>query len=255
VTQAPLDRLLDATSRAEQRHFWFRGFRRFVVPLLAEAIAGRPRADILDCGCGTGNNLAMLERFGRPYGIDLTWVGLQHARRMGATRTARASVVQLPFATQRFDLVTSFDVLYCLPEPAESQAVTEMYRVLRPGGALVVNVAALDILRGNHSVLGGEVRRYTCRTLRALLERAGFGIERITYTNASLFPVILSVRTAQRLVGMADTPEKAESEIRIPPAPINAVLSAALLVESYALRVIDMPLGSSVLCLARRPPG
>jgi hypothetical protein len=67
-----MDRLLEATARAERDHFWFRGFRRFVEPLVARAAAPRPgpgRAgrdpDILDCGCGTGHNLVMLRRYGR----------------------------------------------------------------------------------------------------------------------------------------------------------------------------------------------
>ncbi len=41
-----------------------------------------------------------------------------------------------------------------------------MFRVLRPGGCVVINVAALDMLKGDHSALGGEVRRYTKRELR-----------------------------------------------------------------------------------------
>ena len=46
-------RLLEATARAERDHFWFRGFRRFIEPLVADA-ASASSLDILDCGCGTG---------------------------------------------------------------------------------------------------------------------------------------------------------------------------------------------------------
>ena len=72
-----VDHLLRATARAEARHFWFRGFRAFVTPLLQRAIAGRPTAALLDCGCGTGANVELLGRFGRAFGFDLTEVGLQ----------------------------------------------------------------------------------------------------------------------------------------------------------------------------------
>ena len=105
-----MDRLLEATARAERNHFWFRGFRRFVEPLIATAAGGR-RLEILDCGCGTGHNLGMLRRYGRAYGIDLTWAGLQYARKKGERLIARATASRLPFADARFDLVTSFDVL------------------------------------------------------------------------------------------------------------------------------------------------
>src|SRR3954464_4805888 len=139
-----MDRLLEATARAERDHFWFRGFRRFVEPLVAARHAAAGPLEILDCGCGTGHNLAMLARYGRATGIDLTWAGLRFARQRGTPRIAQATAAQLPFADARFTLVTSFDVLYALPDAVERQTIEEMYRVLAPGGALIANVAALD---------------------------------------------------------------------------------------------------------------
>src|SRR5262245_31382073 len=106
-----MDRLLEATARAERDHFWFRGFRRFVEPLLVEAVRGVSHPRILDCGCGTGHNLAMLRRFGRAAGIDITWRGLEFARGRGEQLVAQASAAALPFSDETFDLVTSFDVI------------------------------------------------------------------------------------------------------------------------------------------------
>ena len=161
-----MDRLLEATARAERDHFWFRGFRRFVEPLLTEATRGVPNPRILDCGCGTGHNLAMLRRFGRAAGIDLTWRGLEFAHARGERLVAQASAASLPFKDETFDLVTSFDVIYALDDQTERAALTEMYRVLRPEGQILLNVAALRALKGNHSVLSNEVRRYHRKDLR-----------------------------------------------------------------------------------------
>jgi SAM-dependent methyltransferase len=252
LAKIPLDRLLAATSRAERTHFWFRGFRRFVRPLLARAAAGRTGLALLDCGCGTGANLALLGEFGRACGVDLTWLGLEHARGQGHGRIAQASVTDLPFLPGRFDIVTSFDVLYCLEDEHEARAIAEMRRVLKPGGAAIINVAALELLKGTHGVvLGGEVRRYTAGLLRRSLERGGFRPERLTYTNFSIFPIVLPVRLAQRLTGMKDA-GSAELEISVPPAPVNATLSALLAIEARMVQHVNMPIGSSVLCLARR---
>ena len=93
----------------------------------------------------------------------------------------------MPFGDAAFDLVTAFDVLYSLSEEEEATALSEILRVLKPGGTLIVNVAALRILRGNHSVFGAEVRRSTRRRLRAALSRAGFRVTRLTYSNAFSF--------------------------------------------------------------------
>jgi SAM-dependent methyltransferase len=245
-----VDRLLEATSQVEQTHFWYRGFRRFVRPLLEQATAGISHARLLDCGCGTGANLRILQKFGEASGFDLTRRGLEFARHHGNLRVAQASVTAVPFKSGAFDVVTSFDVLYCLPDEAETLAISEMYRLLKPGGALIVNVAALEMLRGDHSILGGEVRRYTTGRLRAALERGGFHITRVTYTNASIFPLVAGVRIWQRLRGLNKTPTA--GDFFHPPALINAAFSGALAAEAIALQWTNMPIGSSVLCLARK---
>jgi SAM-dependent methyltransferase len=249
-TIVDVDRLLEATAVAEQAHFWYRGFRRFVRPLLEQATHGILRPRLLDCGCGTGANLRILGEYGQAIGFDLTRRGLEFARQHGHEHLAQATVTAVPFRGDCFDVVTSFDVLYCLPDGAERAAIAEMHRVLKPGGALIVNVAALDMLRGDHSVLGGEVRRYTTGRLRTALERGGFRIVRATYTNASLFPVVAGVRIWQRLRGLRANP--ARGDFFVPPAPINAAFSGALAAEALALRWTNMPVGSSVLCLARK---
>jgi SAM-dependent methyltransferase len=247
-----VEHLLHATAKAEARHFWFRGFRAFVTPLLRRAAAGRRQPLLLDCGCGTGANLELLDRFGRASGFDLSEVGLRFGRAAGRTRLARATVAAAPFRTASFDIVTSFDVLYSLDDRHEKLAIAEMFRVLKPGGFAIVNVAAIDALRGDHSVLSREVRRYTRADLRNRLQAAGFEVERITYTNATLFLPLLAARLLQRRRGLRREAE-AVGEITVPPAPINGALSIVMLAESVWLRLFDAPFGSSLLCLAQKP--
>ena len=247
-----MEHLLRATSLAEARHFWFKGFQFFVTPLLREATSGVAHAKLLDCGCGTGANVELLGRYGRAFGFDLSPTGLQIGRQLGRTHLVRATVAAVPFLSNAFDVVTSFDVLYSLEEPAERAAVHEMYRLIRPGGYALVNVAAMEVLRGDHSVLSREVRRYNRATLSRLLTGAGFRIVRLTYTNASLFLPMVAVRAIQRLRGLA-AEDDAQQDITVPPAAVNGLLTAALRVESWWLRAFDNPFGSSLLCLARKP--
>ena len=247
-----MDHLLRATSLAEARHFWFKGFRFFVAPLLREATRGVAQPMLLDCGCGTGANVELLHRYGRAFGFDLTPTGLQIGRQLGRTRLARATVAAVPFPSQAFDVVTSFDVLYSLEEPVERAAVHEMYRLIRPGGYALVNVAAMELLRGDHSVLSREVRRYSRASLERLLTGAGFEVVRLTYTNTSLFLPMVLVRAMQRVRGLSPE-DHAQQDITVPPGPVNAILTAMLRVESWWLRAFDAPFGSSLLCLARKP--
>jgi SAM-dependent methyltransferase len=246
-----VDHLLRATAAAESHHFWFRGFRAFIKPLVAQATGGR-RARVLDCGCGTGANVEWLSRFGQAFGFDLSPVGLRLGHESGRRRLARASVAAVPFASDAFDLVTSFDVLYSLETADERAAAAEMFRLTRPGGHVLVNVAAMKSLSGDHSVLSHEVRRYTRASLQRLLVDAGFTIVRLTYTNASLWLPLALVRLMQRWRGLAPE-DRAQHDIVVPWAPINAVLTALLMIESRWVRHFDLPVGSSLLCLAKKP--
>lgn len=247
-----MDRLLELTYRAEQSHFWFRGFRQYMRPALARATVGITDPAILDCGCGTGSNLEMLRPYGRAVGFDLTGIGPAFAREHGH-RVAQASIAQIPFASGTFDLVTAFDVFQCLPDPVERDAIAEMARVLKPGGWLLLHVAALEILHGRHSVLSEEVRRYTPARLRLIVERGGFRIDRLTFDHASLLPIMLPVRMWHRFSAPGGEVMAGEGEITVPAAPINAALTAMVSLEAWALRAIDMPIGSSLMCLAQKP--
>ncbi|HUQ88858.1 MAG TPA: methyltransferase domain-containing protein [Vicinamibacterales bacterium] len=246
-----MDRLLELTYRAEQSHFWFRGFRQYIKPALVRATEGRPSPRILDCGCGTGSNLEMLRPYGTAAGFDLTRIGAEFARAHGH-RVVQASIGEIPFASGSIDLATSFDVFQVLPEDVEQSAIREMARVLKPGGWLLLHVAALQMLHGKHSVLSEEKRRYTPSRLRALVESAGFHIERLTFDHCSLLPIMLPVRVWHRMTAKDGVVAAGEGEITVPIAPVNAALTALVSLEAMALRVVNMPIGSSLMCLARK---
>jgi SAM-dependent methyltransferase len=165
-------------------------------------------------------------------------------------RVVAGSVAALPFADDSVDLATSFDVLYCLDDGTERLALREMWRVLKPGGLVLVNVAALDVLRGSHSTLTHEVRRYTPRRLRERLTTAGFRVERLTFTNATPFPVALAVRSVQRMTGRAA--DASEADLEVPPWPVNAAFNAALSVEAAILRLTNLPIGTSIMAVGRK---
>jgi ubiquinone/menaquinone biosynthesis C-methylase UbiE len=185
------------------------------------------------------------------YGFDLSEIGPRIARQAGRS-VARASVTAVPFPSDSFDLVTSFDVLYSLEPPDERAAVAEMFRLLKPGGYAIVNVAALEFLKGDHSVLSRELRRYTKASLGSLLQKGGFTIVRLTYTNATLLPLLAVLRAIQRARGLASESD-AQREISVPSAAVNGLLSGVLWLESLWLRRFNEPLGSSLLCLAQKP--
>ncbi len=190
--------------------------------------------------------------YGGTCGLVVPDIGLRFGQHAGRRRLVQASLRAIPFPSDAFDLVTSFDVFVTLDDRDERDAAAEMFRVARPGGHVLVNVAAMESLHGDHAILSRERRRYSKQTLEHLLTRVGLTIVRMTYTNALLVPPLAVVRAIQRWRGLRPE-ESADQDIRVPPAPVNLAATAALRLESLWVQWIENPFGSSLLCLARKP--
>lgn len=230
---------------AEEAQWWYAGQRAVADALLESAL--RPGERLLDAGCGTGFNLVALGRRSRGVGIDISPEALALCRQRGV-RVARASLLALPFPDETFEALTSFDVLYHAWVSDDEAAVVEMARVLRPGGILLARVPALEALRGAHDVEVQTRHRYTRGELAALLEAGGLRVERATYCNSLLFPLLLARRTVDRALS------RQGSDVGFLPAPLEWVFSRALRLEAAAVRAgFSFPVGASVLALARKP--
>ncbi|HEX9189167.1 MAG TPA: class I SAM-dependent methyltransferase [Vicinamibacteria bacterium] len=234
---------------AEESQWWYAGQRAIATALLGPALPVGPGAGarLLDAGCGTGFNLTALSRLGAATGIDLAPEALAFCRERGV-RAVRASLLSLPFASRTFDAVTSFDVLYHAWVTDDRAAVAEMARVVRPGGVLLVRVPALRALWGAHDVEVQSRHRYTRGELVARLEGCGLRVERATYCNSLLFPLLLARRTLDRLL------RRAGSDVGFLPAPLEWAFRKALLAEAALVRRgLSFPIGASVVALARKP--
>lgn len=238
----------------EDSHWWYTGMRAIALSLLQACgvCASGTSLRVLDAGCGTGGMLPYLCRFGEVWGIDLSPFALPYAQRRAAgcegIHLARASITALPFASGIFDLVTSFDVIYHLDVADDVAALKEFYRVLRPGGMLLLRVPAYDWLRGAHDRIVHTRHRYTRGELRRKLECAGFVVERLSHANMLLLPVAIARRLLEGFAGTT-----ARSDVQ-PAHPIaNAVLRACLLLEAQVMRHGELPAGLSVVAVARRP--
>jgi hypothetical protein len=116
----------------------------------------------------------------------------------------------------------------------------------------VLTLAAFELLRGDHAEAWHEVRRYTPASARHLVEQAGLRAERVSFAFASTLPLMLAVRMWQRML-RPFRPLRSDRDIAVPAAPINAVLSAMLIAEATIARRVAMPVGSSLIVVARKP--
>jgi SAM-dependent methyltransferase len=239
----------ETMAAVEARHWWYGGMRAVAAALLDEVYAARRDLCILDAGCGTGGNVRFLRRYGSVRGVDIAPEALEHGGPQLSGALARGSVLALPFASNSFDLVTSFEVLYHRAVPDESPALAEARRVLRPGGRLLIRLPAFELLRGKHDRAVHGRRRYTAREVRELLTAAGFAVERLSYVNALLLPLPLAQRLLERALPAV---ERDDSDLTMPAPALNELLRWPLALEAaWLARGRSFPAGLSVICRAR----
>ena len=245
-----MDERFTNTRRAADSHFWYHGFRRFLSAVLDDVAGARADLRIVDCGCGVGQNMRLLEPHGRVVGLELEPLAAAAAAREFGRPIACADITRIPFPDNTFDMAVSFDVLQVV-EP-DVAAVREMARIVRPGGYVLITVAAFEMLSGDHAELWKECRRYTPRTARALAESAGLEVERVSFAFAALFPLMFVVRTAQRVLRPFRA-HPSHSDTDVPWAPLNAALMLLLDGEAALARHVPMPIGTSLIVVARKP--
>lgn len=152
-----------------------------------EWVCSRARGGVLEVGAGTGRNFVFY-----PEGITLTGIDLspamlavarQRAEQLGITADLReADAEALPFHDASFDSVVSTLCLCTIP--GDLAAIGEMWRVLRPGGRLLL----LDHIGSNHWPIRLMQRLIETLTIRLagehmtrrplpLVEAAGFTVE------------------------------------------------------------------------------
>jgi SAM-dependent methyltransferase len=227
----------------EETQWWYVGMRAITRSVVVPRLS--PGARVLDAGCGTGNNLKHLSEWGRAVGVDLSEEALRFCRTRGVD-VVRGNLLRLPFDDARFDLITSFDVIYHRWVTDDRQAVRELVRVLRPGGRLFVRVPALKMLWGAHDEAVHSRHRYTRGELTRLFEECGLDVERASYCNSLLFPVLALRRTLDRLL------DRHGSDVESLPAPIERAFRVLLSIEAWWLRRFSMPVGGSVIALGRK---
>jgi ubiquinone/menaquinone biosynthesis C-methylase UbiE len=149
-----------------------------------------PAERALDLGIGDGR-LATAIRATHLTGADVSQVALDRARaRLPDAELVRVEPDEpLPFADNQFDLVTCIETLEHVRDV--QLALSEIRRVLRPGGRLALTTPAASrwrvLLRGVEHPFSPHIRAFTRRSLRSTLEAMGFHVLELDTSHATLF--------------------------------------------------------------------
>lgn len=238
--------------KIEDKHWWFVGRRRIFLDsldkYLTKPLNGRERR-ILDMGCGTGTMLNYLSRYGNAEGIDADEEAVRFCHERGVTQVRQVDSMPLPFEDNTFDLVAALDVIEHIDD--DRGTLRELYRVLRPGGILMLSVPAYRFLWGAQDEISNHKRRYIAPQMRSRLTEAGFKVRKLSYFNTFLFPIIAAIRLIRPYrPGSVDL----KSDFTMTKAGLfNTLLGRLFSMEAVLVKRMNLPFGVSILCLAYKP--
>lgn len=180
----------------EARYWWFRNKRRLVYQWLDQHTRGR--GALLEVGSGGGYLSGALQARGWEVTSADCWpAAAAFARAQGVPRAlAFDAGVTWPLGDAAFDVIVMLDVLEHLPDDA--LVLSEMRRVLRPGGCAIVSVPAYPFLFSAWDTYNQHYRRYTVSALRRLARSARLTVRESGYWNLISLPPAMVIRLRDR---------------------------------------------------------
>lgn len=241
-------RRYDILYKHEAKHWWFVGRRK----LLEEIINNLPKKSslkILDSGCCTGYNLHLLSKYGTVYGVDTEKKAVAYCKKRGFKKIRHLkNGLKLPFKDNYFDIVTSLDVIEHVPE--DGKYLKELYRILAPGGHLILFTPANSLLWSKLDIKSHHLRRYNKLLLGQKFKTAKFKVQGIKYFNFLMFPPMLLIRLIQKLPLFKDT--EWGSELIVYNRLINKIQTTIFCLDVYLLKWLSPPQGVSLYVLAKK---
>ena len=226
----------------DDRHWWYRARRKILAELIRREVHPAADSRILEIGCGTGHNLAMLSGFGHVDGLELDDEAAALSEKRLGRVIIRSPLPELDGVSNDYDLIGAFDVIEHIDD--DHAALAAIATRLKPGGKFIMTVPAHPWMWTAHDVANHHKRRYSKRALRALVEGSPLRLDKIGYFNSLLFPLAIVERAASKLRG------KDDGNVSLPPRPLNNLFEAVFASERYLVGRLPLPPGLSLFAVA-----
>jgi SAM-dependent methyltransferase len=243
------NRYVQEYSKIETTHWWFCVRRDIIMQVLRRYVQKDRTLHILNIGIAGGASSKWLSELGNVTSVEndplfLEYLSSQHLP------VTNASITDLPFADDSFDLVCAFDVIEHVED--DTKAVDEMFRVCKPNGKICVTVPAFHMLWGTHDEINGHKRRYVYSSLKKLFQGKQNRLLYRTYFNSFLFLPIFLLRKIAGLFTKKNADTDSDFSYFKQNSFLNKILKVIFGIEVGLLRFMKFPFGVSLLFLSEK---
>lgn len=236
----------------ERQHWWFVAREKiicnYIKKLIRDKSLNQEGLKILNVGCGPGRSSQYLSSFGEVTSVEYDKDCCEFASERTGLDIINGSITELPFQDQSFDLVCAFDVIEHVED--DQLAVSEMKRVAKENGVLLITVPAFMSLWSHHDVINHHFRRYRIKEIERLFDQQNDGNKIfVSYFNFFLFPPIYIIRQLSNLlISDKNRPGSGSDFETFKPGIMNTLLYKVMAFESKLLNSnFKLPFGVSII--------
>lgn len=236
-------------SRLGDSYWWLAGKYLLITKFLKKVLdkqykKSRKSLKILDIGCGPGNLSNNLSNIGKVFGIDVSLPTLRLCQKK-YSNLINGKADELPIREGSFDVVILLDVLEHIAD--DVKVMKETYRILKPGGIVLITAPAYKILWGSHDEIYQHYRRYSLDEIKKVVRSAGFTIKKLIAFEFIFFIPLLLFRKIKNVLNYS----KRDDFINVPNW-LNSILTVIILLEGQISYNINNPFGVSIICIAKK---
>lgn len=226
-------------------NWWFVTRNDLVIYFIEKYKNKNKEIKIVDIGCGPGNMLLYLKRYGfkNLYGVENNMEFIKKLESYKDIVIDKNDAGNTSFDSNLFDVAILSDVLEHIED--ENEVIREIHRILKNDGIVILFVPAFMFMWSYHDLINGHKRRYT---KREILERFknGFKILKISYWNFFLFLPVVFIRLFKKVFKIKESDFYKLNKIN------NAILKNILFFENFLLRYVNLPFGVSLFLVAKK---
>ncbi|MBK8622088.1 MAG: class I SAM-dependent methyltransferase [Saprospiraceae bacterium] len=232
----------------ERNHWWFVVRSALIRQCLDMHLPKSRPLQILNIGIATGATSQMLSHFGEVISSEYDEETCRFVKEELGIEVIQASVTDLPFENDTFDLVCAFDVIEHVEEDAPG--VIEMKRVCKKNGFIAITVPADMALWSQHDVINHHFRRYNLNEISDLMSKPGLSATYSGYFNTILYPPVLLVRKLKNIFTNSKKPAS-DFDMSLP-GWTNYLLKTVFSIEKWWFGKLQMPFGVSIMWLGQK---